>query len=29
LRRGRFAVAQARSKRDPGLETAGKLANVG
>jgi hypothetical protein len=25
----RFAIAQAGQKRDPGLETAGNLANVG
>jgi hypothetical protein len=28
-RQRRFAIAQAGQKRDPGLETAGKLANVG
>jgi hypothetical protein len=28
-RRRRFAVAQARQVRDPGLETAENLANVG
>ena len=28
-RRRRFAVAQAGQKRDPGLEMAGNLANVG
>jgi hypothetical protein len=28
-RQRRFAIAQAGQKRDPGLETAGNLANVG